>query len=473
MKILPKILPVILSGGSGTRLWPLSSNFLPKQFNGEISNPTLFNKAMDLVNTPEFLPPVIIANKNHEHLLEEFLATRQTTAVIFEPSSRSTAPAILACALWVKEHLGDEILMLILPSDHLISDQPQFIQSVQNGLERSKTNIVTFGVKPSNSETGYGYIEAQNSHLKNNHTFKVQSFKEKPTKEVAKGLIQKKNTFWNCGIFLFNPATIINICKELIPQTHEIVTSAITNATANGNIFNLSDEFSKAKTQSLDYAILQPASTSTKPEHNIYLCKMLSHWCDVGNFESIHNNSLQNLQNNTIHGNVHAVETHNCFIHNATQNLLTTFGLKNTAVVQTNSATLVLPLENSQEIKTLVESLALSESGENANAVQRLWGRYEILTTMPHFKVKKLVVSAGKSISLQSHEYRSETWVIIKGQATALRNSETLVLSEGESISIPMRAKHQLTNNTANDLEIIEIQTGTYLEEDDILRYEI
>jgi len=465
-----KILPIILSGGSGTRLWPLSSNSFPKQFNNEVVNPTLFSKAINLVNTPEFLPPIIITNKKYEHLLWEVLVTTQTTAVILEPSSRSTAPAILACALWVEKHLGSNITMLILPSDHLISSQSQFIQSIQNGIERAKTHIVTFGVKPIDINTEYGYVEIEEADSESNHAFKVRSFKEKPTKKIAEKLIRNDNVYWNCGIFLFNSAGYINLCKEYIPQTHNYITDAITNATVNGNIVNLSDDFSKADLESIDYAILQPASTSKKPKDNIYLCKMFSNWCDVGNFESLQNNSQKNSQNNTIRGNVRAMETHNCFLHNNTNRLLTAFGLQNTVVVQTDSITLVSPLENSQGVKKLVESLKLNEV--NANIIQRLWGSYEIIAQMAYFKVKKLIVKTGKCISLQSHEHRSETWVVVKGQATVLCNNATLLLNEGESVSIPAKARHQLRNETENDLEIIEVQTGAYLEEDDIIRYE-
>ncbi len=466
-----KILPVILAGGIGARLWPLSSETTPKQFSSEISNPTLFHKAIHLVTAPEFLPPVIIASKNHEHLLQEFLKSNPVTAVIFEPSSRNTAPAILACALWVKENIGDEVSMLILPSDHLISNQSQFIQAIQNGVEASKTNIVTFGAKPTNAQTGYGYIEIQEASLKNNHAFTVQKFTEKPSREIAEMLMQNPNVYWNCGIFLFHAEVFTNICKDFIPQTHEIVSNAISNASISGNIVNPSGEFSNAAAESIDYAILQPASISNQAEHNVYLCKMLANWCDVGNFESLHNNSPQNSQNNTIHGNVHAIETRNCFIHNNTDGILTTIGLQNTAIVQTPNTTLILPLERSQEIKKLIENLP--QSIQNSNIIQRQWGSYEILAQMPYFKVKKLVVCASKHISLQSHQHRSETWVVIKGQATVLRDASTLILNEGESISIPPHTKHQLINETQKILEIIEVQTGSYLEEDDITRYEI
>ena len=459
---MSKIIPVILSGGFGTRLWPLSREMTPKQFNESIINPSLFKKTAELVNHQLFEKPIIVSNINHKFLISDAISNNFET-LILEPSSKNTAPAIASVMFYVKSKHGNDANILVLPSDHLISNQNLFIESVQNALQICKKNLVTFGVKPIKPETGYGYIEA-GDELQTN-VFAVKMFKEKPNKKTAEMFIKQGNFFWNAGIFLFNVGVLFGEYQNLAPKMLEYVEKSLKNSSKNGNTIQLGNEFNLAESNSIDYAILEKTN-------KICLSQMLSPWCDVGSFESLYHETQKDENQNVIRGNVQAMQTSGCFIQNNTNHLLTTYGMKESIIIQTQDATMIMPMQESQNVKKLVENLKDASKKVESVKTQRPWGTYEILDEGNGFKIKRIVVNAGKSLSLQSHEHRSENWVVIKGTATVVRNDETITLLIGQSVFIPAKAKHRLQNLTNSDVEIIEVQTGNYLGEDDIVRYQ-
>ncbi len=461
---MKKIIPVILSGGFGTRLWPLSREHMPKQFNEEIISPSFFKRTHNLVSTPEFSLPVIVSNTNHRYLVEDAINEAYDT-MILEPCSKNTAPAILAAAMLIEKKYGSNATMLVLPSDHLISDQHAFIQSVQNGLKMIDTHIVTFGVKPSRPETGYGYIEIEPTTIAGTHLFNITQFKEKPNKETAQSFIEHGNFYWNAGIFLFNSSVYIQMCKELIPETFNLAMESSNNATIDSKKINLSEAFNDIKSESIDYAVLEKAS-------NIVMAEMLSSWSDVGSFESLYSVLQPDVERNVLRGNVQAMKTTGCFIQNNTTNLLSVYGLQDTIVIQTNDATLVSPMQYSQEIKSLVENLKDPSKKTESTKVHRPWGTYEVLQEYESCKIKKITVHPRKALSLQSHKHRSENWVVIKGIATVITGDSTIQMTVGQSVFIPAHTKHRLQNTTNENIEIIEVQTGDYLGEDDIIRYQ-
>lgn len=454
------IIPVILSGGFGTRLWPLSREHMPKQFNTDVYNPSFFTKACNLASC--FGRPIIVANNNHRFLVEDKIEGNYE-ALLLEPESRNTAPAILAASLVIKERFGDDVNVLVLPSDHLILDQDLFLSSVKNSLPYTSESIITFGVKPTHPETGYGYIEVISKTEE--HIFDVKQFKEKPKLEDAKVFISNGNFYWNAGIFLFKVQNYIKACMELIPNTFTAVSNSVSNAKVKKNVFELSQEFGESKSDSIDYAILEKIP-------NILLSKMLSPWSDVGSFKALHEIEPKDENSNVMRGNIQTIKTNGCFIQNNTNNLLTAVGLEGTIVIQTKDATLIAPLEYAQHIKDLTQNLKDPIKRIESRKVQRPWGTYEVLDEEDGFKLKKIIVKPKKSLSLQSHNYRSENWVVIRGIATVIRDKETKTLNIGESAFIPPNTKHRLQNLTNENLEIIEVQTGSYLDEDDIVRYE-
>ncbi len=457
-----KIIPVILSGGFGTRLWPLSREMTPKQFNKSIINPSFFERTFDLVKDDIFNAPVIVSNINHKFLIHDAISNAYDS-LILEPSSKNTGAAIIAAALFVKKKYGSDAKILVLPSDHLIPNKKKFLESIRNAIIPSHNNFITFGIKPQKPETGYGYIEVDDAH--ENHIFKIKQFKEKPDKETAIKFIQQGNFYWNSGIFLFNADLLLKAYNELVPQTLHFVEESFSNALIENTTIYLSQEFNKIDGNSIDYEILEKIP-------NICMSEMLSPWSDVGSFESLYNAIPHDNNANVIRGNVHTMETTGCFIQNNTNNLVTVYGMQNTVIVQTQDVTTVLPMPYSQDVKKLVESLHDASKKTESTKVNRPWGTYEVIEEGIGYKIKRIVVNPQKSLSLQSHKHRSENWVVVNGIATVVCGDNLIKLSVGESIFIPVQTKHRLQNTTNSIIEIIEVQTGTYLGEDDITRYQ-
>jgi mannose-1-phosphate guanylyltransferase/mannose-6-phosphate isomerase len=464
-----KILPVILSGGFGTRLWPLSRQMMPKQFlNDLFGAETLFHKALKLVSNKEiFLPPLCVTHQDHKFFaLQEYKSLGlEPDFIILEPCSKNTAIAIMAAAIKAKEIYGEEIILLILPSDHLIEPRELFEESIKNALEIAENKIVTFGIKPDFAATGYGYIK-KSANISAN-CFAIDKFIEKPHQQKAAEFLADGNYLWNAGIFLLKAGLYLNEADKYLPTQAQIARGAMANSSKDGVfcVINI-DDYEKAEDISIDYGILEKSS-------NIATTIMKARWSDVGDFNAVYQAGQKDQNQNVKKGNVELYNTSNSLIHSH-NSLITCLGLKDIIVVETGDTILVADKNQSQEIKTVVKDLL----GKNKNEIKlhsrvfRPWGYYETITCESTFKVKRILVNCGSSLSLQMHNHRSEHWVVIKGIATVQKDEEIFELEAGKSTFIPVKTKHRLANKQNQPLEIIEVQMGDYVEEDDIIRFE-
>ena len=465
-----KILPVILSGGFGTRIWPLSRQKMPKQFlNNLIDKETLFTKTLKLVSNENiFLPPICITHQDHKLLaLQQYLnLSLEPKSIILEPIAKNTAMAIICQSIKAIDITKNEkIKLLFLPCDHLILPKELFEESIINALEVIENNIVTFGVKPHFPSTGYGYIKKSNNI--SNNCFAIERFIEKPNQQTAKDFIKDNNYLWNAGIFLLQADILLSEAKKYLPKQLELADNAIKNSIENDIFCNIQKlDYEKAEDISIDYAILE----KTK---NIAVTTMKASWSDVGDFNSIYDQKKKDQNNNVAEGDVILYNTKNSFI-KSENSLITCLGLDNILAIATSDAILIADKNKSQDIKIVAQELLQKNRDEVKfhNRVYRPWGYYEVIQSGNNFKVKRILVNPNSSLSLQSHDFRSEHWVVINGIATVENNGKIFELPKGESTFIPLKHKHRLINNTSKDLEIIEVQMGEKIDESDIKRFD-
>ncbi|MGI6340587.1 MAG: sugar phosphate nucleotidyltransferase [Minisyncoccales bacterium] len=442
---------IILAGGKGTRLWPMSRKTLPKQFL-KINNKTLFRKTVDrclLIEKPENI--FISTNKDYSFLAEKELKGTEIKKenIIIEPFSKNTGPAILFAIKELK--IRENELILVCPSDHFITPDDEFAKDVKKAEQISSlNNIVTFGIKPLSPETGYGYIETKKSLLKTNKNgveyYKVENFIEKPNLEKAQKLLESGNYYWNSGIFLFP--------FKLMMEEFE------------KHAKNLIDDFEKIEPISIDKAVIEKSN-------KIVTIPVKFNWSDVGSWNSFYKTQKKDNEGNVLIGNTLARDTKNSLIL-GNNRLVTCFGLENIAIVETEDVVLVAPKNRSEEVKLLVEDLEKRNKKEVFEGIKtiRPWGSYTIIEEGNGYKIKKIIVDPKKRLSLQAHNHRSEHWVVIQGNAKIILDNEECYLKKGESLFVPKKAKHRLENPHHSFLEIIEVQNGDYLGEDDIIRYE-
>jgi len=455
------IKPVLLSGGSGTRLWPLSRRSIPKQFLNLFNEDTLINNTIDLalsITNNDFL---ILGSVEHKYLIKDSIKKiSQKCRLILEPSQKNTGPAILAAALNSKP---DEIL-LIMPTDHFIPSSEKFRESIINGLKFAENgSLVVFGVKPTEPNVGYGYIQSEKNNAK---VRRVVNFYEKPSIESAKNYLENEDFYWNSGVFLIKASAIIHSFRSLSPKLYQDVTLAVKNQLQDEDcIFISKEEYSKCKSQSFDYEIVEK-------HKNVFMSEYDGVWSDIGSWDSFWQILSKDKNNN--------VEIGPCFTKDCKNNLIkgakrpiVAIGLNDLIIADTSDALLVSSKKSSQNLKEMVELLdgqKIKEASEHKFS-SRPWGRFETIDEGKNFKVKRISVNPGASLSLQSHKHRSEHWVVVKGKAMVTRGNENYFLEENQSTYIPIGAIHRLENPSDNMLEIIEIQTGDYLEEDDIKRH--
>lgn len=463
-----KITPVILSGGSGTRLWPLSRKEYPKQYLSLAGDNTMLQETILRLNKfDNFLDPIIICNADHRFLVAEQCQqiNINSPTILLEPAGRNTAPAIAASALQSLKN-SDNSTLLVLSADHVIQDVDTFHKAIKLAHQQSQIGkIVIFGVVPTHANTGYGYIKA--SKANNNGAHKVAKFVEKPDLKTAETYLDEGGYLWNSGMFMFQARSLIDELTTYAPNIVKTVNNAVNNATLDLDFIRLEKQaFEASPLDSIDYALIEKSE-------NVVVVPLDAGWSDVGSWSTLYDIGAKNSNGNILKGDVIAEETTNTYVY-ASHHLITTFGVDNLVVIDTPDATFISSQDKAHEVKSIVQNL--EKKGRNqayANRkVYRPWGWYDSIEKGEHFQVKRLHVRPGAKLSLQMHYKRAEHWVVVSGTATVTNGDKTLILHKGESTYIPLGIMHAIENQTKDPLEIIEVQSGTYLGEDDIVRFE-
>ncbi len=471
-----KVIPIILAGGTGSRLWPLSRESFPKQFLKLTDDEyTLLQKTYKRIEYIENLSkPIIICNEEHRFIVGDQMRKINTDplSIILEPSRRNTAPAITIAAMKANEYFKDEDvdpILLILSSDHYIKNIPEFRKSIQKSIELAAGgNLIIFGIIPSYPATGYGYIKAQNElKIDNPIEYKVEKFIEKPDFKTAKSLFADKKYSWNSGMFVCKASSILKELSIFTPQIVENCKKCLKESNVDLDFLRLDEKsFSQCKDISIDVAVLEKTKKA-------YVLPLNCGWDDIGNWESLWNISNKDLDGNSIKGKVLAKQTQTSLLRSENK-LLVCLGLKDLLVIDTKDAVLVANKNFSQEIKDIVSILnkKKQKEGKQHKKIFRPWGFYETMEESNGWLIKKIEVNPGASLSLQMHNHRSEHWVVVEGNAKVQVNEVINFLSENESIYIPIQSKHRLSNPSKKPLVLIEVQTGDYLGEDDIIRFD-
>ena len=462
---MAKIHPVILSGGSGSRLWPWSRKACPKQFLKLVGDETLFQQTLKRLSSPLFGAPSVICNNDHRFLAAGQLqeAGMEPEAIVLEPVARNTAPAALTAALLAARE-DPKRLVLLLPSDHVIQDEEGFARSIAAGIAAAEAGrIVTFGIAPDRPETGYGYIETRGDGA----VLDVTRFVEKPDRETAEGYLRAGGYFWNAGIFLFSARAMLSAFGKYAPEIFPPCREAVEKAETDLDFLRLDKQaYAACPSISLDYAIMEKAE-------NTGCVPLDSQWSDLGAWPAVWEIMDKDEQGNVARGDVLLHETTNSYAHSMDGTVLSVAGLEGVLAVATRDAVLVASRDHAQDVGKLVEELKARgrrQATEHAR-VYRPWGWYEGLAEGERYQVKTLMVKPGARLSLQSHHHRAEHWVVVRGTVRVTNGDESFLLSENESTYIPIGNRHRLENPGKLPALLIEVQSGAYLGEDDIVRF--
>ncbi len=464
-----KIVPVILAGGSGTRLWPLSRENFPKQFLNLIGKHSLLQETLLRVKkATDCQELIIITNEAHYFLCQDQLAQIgfDNAKYILETCARNTAPAIAIAAQYVFEYINPQANLLVLPADHLIVETETFkevIQHAEKNLEKGSLTI--FGISPNAPKTGYGYIEKGEALIPG--IFRVKRFVEKPNLETALQYCQSGNYYWNSGMFLFQPKTYLDELRKHSPIIHDHAVRAYQHSLRKKDYFRVDKPiFTECPSDSIDYAVMEKTDIAVMVELNLS-------WYDLGCWASVAEAGEKDENNNFVKGNVHLEQSKNCLI-SSDDKLVSAIGLENQIVICTADAVLVADKRYSQDVKSVVAKLKAQSNPIAADhkKVFRPWGYYQTLISGPCYQVKYIMVKPGGKLSLQLHAHRCEHWVVVNGEAFIQNGEKVLTLYENQSTYINKGTKHRLSNITDNPLCIIEVQVGEYLGEDDIIRFE-
>lgn len=465
-------MPVILCGGAGTRLWPVSRKSYPKQFSKLIDEKSLFQSVASICNGSEFAAPTVVTGDAFRFLVVEQLAAIETlpNQILVEPESRNTAASILAAALSLLAQDPD-CLMLVMPSDHVIPDPEKFQNAVIASASTARDGrLVTFGIYPTRPETGYGYLELDKEGVVDGDAPQpLAGFVEKPSLVAAEKMLESKRFLWNAGIFLLKPSALIEAFQEYAPEILLCVREAIQTAESDLSFTRLGSEpWARLENISIDYAIMEKAKNLSVMQYN-------GAWSDLGSWESVYNEFEKDLLGNVLSEHATAIECRGSLLRSEVPGLeLVGIGLEDMITVAMPDAVLVAKKSDSQRVKDAVERLQ-KRGAKQATAFaadHRPWGHFESIAFGDRFQVKRIVVHPGASLSLQSHFHRSEHWVVVHGTARVTVDDAVQLLSENQSIYIPLGSVHRLENPGKVPMVLIEVQTGSYLGEDDIIRYE-
>ena len=462
------ITSVILCGGSGSRLWPLSREAYPKQFLSLTGGGSLLGETIARLNFLSTKNSVsVVSNEEHRFLIAQILETMpdiESLPIILEPAGRNTAPAIALAAMQAIES-DPHTLLLVLPADHAIRNVQKFIQAVEAGQQIARDGkLVTFGIVPTTANTGYGYIK---SHVGNLPLAPVEEFVEKPDSQTAQKYLDDGNYYWNSGMFLFSAKVFLSELKKFRPAIYEACEKAYAGKKQDLDFVRVDREiFEQCPSESVDYAVMENTRDAV-------VIPLDAGWSDVGSWQALWEIQAKDDRNNVSVGDVILEDVEGCYLHSDGR-LIAAIGLKNHVIVETDDAVLVADKAQVQDVKKLVEQLKLKDREEFRfhNRVHRPWGTYEGVTREPRYQVKKIMVKPGGTLSLQKHHHRAEHWVVVAGTARVTRGEETMILTEDQSTYIPLGVVHRLENPGIIPLELIEVQTGSYLGEDDIVRFE-
>lgn len=460
------MVPIILSGGSGTRLWPLSRKMYPKQFLALLHDETLLQRTLQRLDGLEHAAPIVICNQEHRFIVAE--QARQIgieeLSIILEPCGRNTAPAIAVAALHAARQDTDPVL-LVLSADHEIPDHDAFAGIVRKALPLAEAGkLVTFGVVPTQPATGYGYIRRGAA---DGEGFAVAEFVEKPDLDTAQAYLDSGEYYWNSGMFMFRAQAYLDELRRFRPQMLEHCELAAGRMVEDIGFLRLDEAaFAASEADSIDYAVMENTTRAC-------VVPMATGWSDIGSWASLWEQDSKDAAGNSSHGDVLLADTENSILH-AESRLVAAVGVRDLVIIETQDAVLVASRDKSQEVKQIVERLAADKREEENfhRIVYRPWGSFDSVDEGPHYKVKRISVKPGARLSKQMHHHRAEHWVVVRGTARVCRDDEIFELHENESVFIPLGATHYLENPTDQPLDIIEVQSGSYLGEDDIVRFD-
>ncbi|EGQ7916935.1 mannose-1-phosphate guanylyltransferase/mannose-6-phosphate isomerase [Vibrio parahaemolyticus] len=463
------LIPIILAGGTGSRLWPLSRKLYPKQFLKITGNSSMLQQTLSRLQELEHKEPILICNEEHRFLAAEQLRSHNVehSGIILEPCGRNTAPAVALAALRAIEGEQDSIL-LVLAADHLIKDDYIFCKTVEKAIPLAESGkLVTFGIVPTKPETGYGYIR-RGDKLSQHEAYSVDAFVEKPNLSVAKQYLNDGGYYWNSGMFMFKASRYLEELEKFRPDILDAVKSAYSGAHNDLDFIRLNENaFKKCPDESIDYAVMEKTSDAV-------VCPLDAGWSDVGSWSSLWEVSAQDECMNVVRGDVLIENSARCYI-NSTNRLVATVGVEDLVIVDTKDAVLVAHRDKVQDVKNIVSCLKADKRSEFQyhREVYRPWGMHDHIAEGKRYNVKKVIVKPGQKTAMQLHYHRAEHWVVVSGTAMVYRGEETHIVTENESIYIPVGIQHCFENPGKVPLEIIEVRTGSYLAEDDIVRPQV